>query len=143
MKNFRLMIAVVAPIFIFGCATTASDNKPNRYAQYIQEQKLEPVSSVTAFKYHGWNSLDKEHLIVSTTFKKSYLLALYGPCNDLNFTNRIAIHTQGMTLQAKFDSIYIPNSPEYKCSIKSIYPLNEEQVKQLRELRVEKESPSA
>lgn len=118
------------------------------YQNYVLENKLEKVKSITTFRYNGWRELGKEHLIIFTSIRKPYLITLKGRCIDLRFSNTLGINHTGSTLHANFDSIFVTSFPEQKCFIKSIHRLTREQADQMstldepdKEQSTEKQSP--
>jgi hypothetical protein len=104
------------------------------YQNYISENKLEELKSITTFRFDGWRELGKEHLIIFTSFKKPYLITLKSRCIDLRFSHTIGINKTSNSLRAKFDSIFVTSFPEQKCFIKTIHRLTREQVDQMSEL---------
>ena len=129
-----LFAATTIGFFLQGCASPYTLNKEQRkeaYAQFIETEKLAQVDKITSFRFDGWSALGDEHLIISKSMNKPYLVTLNRPCFDLEHTMAIKIHNTGSTLMAKFDSITIPDSIEVKCFIKSIHELSKEQKKSL------------
>jgi len=124
---------IIALLVLAGCATTGmtEDEKSEAYELYIVEKKLTSLKSVSAFRFDGWGELGNKHLIVSTTFKRPYLIVLKSNCYDLRYSNGIIINNTGSVLSAKFDSISVPNNIPMRCYIKSIYKLTKEQKKEL------------
>lgn len=112
----------------------AENKKKNIYDDYVIQNKLESIEQITVFHFHGWNSLDNKHLVISTKLKKPYLITLSSICPDLKFVNTLIVNNHGNRLQAKFDSISINNEHPTKCLIKSIHPITREQAKQLSAL---------
>ncbi|WP_144394003.1 DUF6491 family protein [Pleionea sediminis] len=134
MKPFGVVLILLLSVLL-GCSTVKKTKSDDIYKKYIKEQKLEKSARITAFRFHGWNSLNREYLIVSTSFNKPYLLTLNTPCNDLPFAHRIVIDNDGSSLDAGFDSIVVPDSIAGKCRIKSIYKLTKEQADELTALK--------
>ena len=136
----RLWLAVLLSISLVGCATTGMSNAERTlaYDQFIVSEKLEELNQITAFRFDSWSSLGQEHLIISTSFNRPYLISLRNSCFDLNTANVIGINNTGSTLHAKFDSITVPKSIGQKCFIKSIYKLTKEQKDALSKIGNEK-----
>ena len=104
------------------------------YSNYISQNQLAKIDRITAFKFQGWNALDNSHLILSSSFRKNYLIKLDGYCPDLSFTPNIFIdQKQEHVLSAFFDSIIIPQNHNYSCRINSIYPITKDQTNELLE----------
>lgn len=125
----RLSLVAVLSIWLVGCATTGLTNAERTlaYDQFIVSEKLEELNQITAFRFDSWSSLGQEHLIISTSFNRPYLISLRSNCFDLTTANVIGVNNTGSTLQAKFDSITVPKSMGQVCYIKSIYKLTKEQ----------------
>ena len=134
MKNIiltRLSLVLVLIAWLAGCATTGMTHaeRTDAYNQFIISEKLEELKSITAFRFDGWGSLGQEHLIISTSFNKPYLIKLRSRCFDLKTAMVIGIDNTGSSLQAGFDAIIVPKTSKQKCYIKSIYKLTKEQQK--------------
>ncbi|VAW38530.1 hypothetical protein MNBD_GAMMA01-1546 [hydrothermal vent metagenome] len=131
----RLLILSMILITMVACATT-NNSRFKIYDDYITQNNLESVSRVTTFKFQGWNSLDDRHLILSSNFKKSYLIVLANYCNDLQYTPNIIVdQTMNSRLSSKFDAIIVPGQNTQKCVINRIYKITQEQLSELRSLR--------
>jgi len=125
----KLLLSVVLGILVVGCATHTMTRleRTAAYHEFIETEKLEPLKSITSFRFQGWSSLGEEHLIISTHINRYYLITLKSRCNDLDFANAIQVNNHGSMLQAKFDSISIPNAMGIKCFIKTIHKITKEQ----------------
>ena len=118
------------------CATTTNNTRLKIYDDYITQNNLESISRVTTFKFQGWNSLDDRHLILSSNFKKSYLIVLANYCNDLQHSSSIMVdQSMSSRLSSKFDAIIVPSQDTQKCVINSIYKVTQEQLSELISLR--------
>ncbi|MGB0495384.1 MAG: DUF6491 family protein [Kangiellaceae bacterium] len=142
-RKIALNLLIIISVAASGCSSLKPNKKESIYSQYIKEKKLEPQKRITSFRFHGWRSLDNEHLILNTTFSKPYLIDLAGVCFDLSFSHSIAIHNTGSSLQAKFDSISVPDNHEFKCRIESIYKITRDQAKELSSLKSKKSSEAS
>ena len=145
MKN--VVALIIISFLVVGCATVDGnkDKKESIYTQYINENNLESQKKITSFHFSGWRSLDNEFLILSTSLSKPYLIDLLGYCNDLRFTQTIAVHNSGSILHAKFDSISVPDSLQnighhIKCRIDSIYRITKKQADEITGLRSKKKA---
>lgn len=83
------------------------------------------VNTVFFSSLMGWHAVDATatalgptQIIVQTGIKKAYLLTLYAPCRDLDFSVQIALTSSGRQLSAGFDKILIPN--RQSCRIRTI-----------------------
>jgi len=124
-------------LLVSACAGVkqAGNGKVPIYSDYISKNKLEEVKKITSFRFHGWQSLDNRHLILSASFNRPYLISLKNYCTDLNYTDTIIVDSSGSSLQAKFDSIIPVQHHRSKCYIKSIHKITREQVSQITSLR--------
>ncbi len=137
----KLLLSLSISLFTISLITACTSNRPSAkeklavYENFLTENKIQSLKKITSFHYQGWRSLDNLHLIISTSPKKSYLVTLTNDCYDLSYATRIAIkQTTSSTLQTRFDSILVPDSPHIKCYIKSLHPLTRVQVEALEKL---------
>ena len=130
----KLILASLV-LLLASCASIKQASKQPIYADYISENKLEEVKKITSFRFHGWQSLDNHHLILSASFNRPYLISFKNYCNDLDFTNAIIVDSSGSSLQAKFDSIIPARHHSTKCYIDSIHKITREQARQLTSLK--------
>jgi len=137
----KLVLSLFFSALVTSCATSTMTNveKTAAYNDYIASEKLEQKDRVTSFKFDSWSSLGQEHLIISTSFNKPYLITLKQRCMNLRFANVIRVNNTGSILDAKFDSISIPGTMGIKCFIKSIHKLNKEQKTALRKIGKEQD----
>lgn len=129
----RLIFAV---LILSSCAGRGLTNveRTALYQNYVSENNLEEVKSITAFHFNGWRVLGKEHLIIFTSIRKPYLITLKNRCMDLRYSNTLGINKTGNSLYAKFDSIFLLSFPQQKCFIKTIHKLTREQANQMSDL---------
>lgn len=130
----RLIIALAVSALTAGCASSSTMSyaeKTDAYDQFIESEKLESLKRITAFRLDSWSSLADQHMIIRTNFNRPYLLTFYKNCYDLRFAQALIVNQTGSSLDAKFDSITIPDSMHQRCYIKSIYKLTKEQKKTL------------
>lgn len=129
----RLLLAILV---LSGCASNGLTDveRTALYQNYVIENKLEQVKSITAFRYNGWRELGKEHLIIFTSIRKPYLLTLKSRCVDLRFSSTLGINHTSSSLHAKFDSVFVASFPQQKCFIKTIHKLTREQADQMSDL---------
>lgn len=126
-----VLFYLAAVLFLSGCASTETEKQAPDYEQYIASQQLEQLERITSFRFHDWRSLDDEHLIISTSFSKPYLVTLKRRCVDLADSHVIGIDNRGSVLVAGFDAVYVMSRPDNKCQIKSIHALTREQADEL------------
>lgn len=132
----KKIILVTLTALISACASTdtlSRDEKNVAYEAYITANKLDKVKHIRTFTMRNWQSLTNDYLVLSTSFKKHYLLQTKGQCYDLEHARILLTHqsTSGR-FSVNFDSISVSSSPEFKCYIKYIYPISKEQSKELQ-----------
>ena len=123
--SVKFALAAACIFMVFG--RTAAANKPEK----VDYNALAgaSVNSVLFTRLMGWHAVDATsraagttQLIVQTGMKKAYLLTLYSPCRDLDFSIQIALTSSGHQLSAGFDKVLIPGHES--CRIKTIQPID-------------------
>lgn len=120
---------------LFSCSHTSglsSEQLNSAYRQYITEQSLESKDKVNSFRFYGWQTLTNDFLILSSSPQKKYLVEVNGFCDELKFAQALILNrSTAMSLQTRFDSIATPRMPNLKCFIKTIYPIDKAQAKEI------------
>ncbi|MFT5452986.1 MAG: hypothetical protein ACI9N9_002484 [Enterobacterales bacterium] len=161
-KNLKPIIVVISTVlFLVGCAsslTLSNDERTKAYSEYIVTEKLESVDRITSFRFNDFSSLSDENIIISTGVRRAYLITLQSRCFNLRHANMINVNNSGSSLQAKFDSISIPQQMGMtalgsisatqqalatKCYIKNIYKLTVEQKKAVLQIGRKTEAEEA
>ena len=98
-----------------------------------------PVPSLYYTRLVGWHAVDTQRawvdqLIVQTTSKRAYLLSLYGPCQDLDFSIVIGLTHFANRVSAGFDHVIV--SKHSRCRIKTIQPINVKAMRAAQKLAV-------
>ncbi len=135
MKNILITLSIVG--FLSGCATNApsAEEKAAVYTKFLTTHKLESLKSIRSFRFHGWNSLDNEHLIITTSPSRAYLITLNGYCIDLKYAQHIGIkRTNDYSLDARFDSILVPGISKSRCFIDTIHEISKDQKNEIIKL---------
>ncbi len=129
----KVLTLVVFLGLLSACASNrlTSEEREKLFADYLTEIKAESQDRIRAFRFYGWQELGHRHLILSTSPKRKYFITLRGPCFELPFTTTIGIHRTDSSLNAKFDSIFVPSIPEQRCHIKTIHKITDEQADQI------------
>jgi len=132
------MIITVVLGFLTGCSTNqrlSIQDRDEAYLAYIEKQQLVEQQRIRTFSFNGWRALSNNYLIISTSPRKKYLVKINGFCPNLNHAQTIAINqSMSGSLETRFDSISVSESPGSKCIIKSIYKVTKEQVKEISAL---------
>lgn len=137
MINMRKFIYLFLSLLLASCSMTAVNKaeKAKIYADFIKTNHLESLKKISSFRFQSFISLDNEHLIISTSPSKSYLIALKSYCTDLIYAQHFAFkQTFPSILSVKFDAIIVPNYENQICYIESIYKLSKKQVAALAHL---------
>ncbi len=138
MKRFlRLSALLCAALAAAACATSKlSDSE--RYTLY-REHAGEPVKSFRYFgSINGWTPLDDSALVVWTRPSEAYLLDLYGPCQDLDFAQSIALTNLMGEVSARFDKVIVAGASSMRvpCRIEEIRKVDVKALRQTeRDLR--------
>jgi len=129
-----MIIAVVLGL-LTGCSTTerlSNQDRDEAYLAYIENQQLVGQDRIRTFRFSGWRALSNNYLIISTSPRKKYLVEINGFCPNLNHAQTIAFNqSMSGSLETRFDSISVPESPGSKCIIKSIFKVTKEQVEEI------------
>jgi hypothetical protein len=115
-----LLATLIAAVLLAACSGggiprhDGQEKLRDRYASYAGP----PIDSFTWLgRYDGWESIGNNQLVLFTTPFDAYLLTVSGPCNDLNFANRIGLTATGNTVSARLDSVTVNR---FRCPISEI-----------------------
>lgn len=104
----------------------------------------EPVGSFNFLgRINGWTPLGSSALAVWTRPNEAFLLELFGPCQDLEYTTAIGLTSSANRVYARFDKVLVRSSSSINmpCNIQTIRPLDIKALraseKELREASVE------
>lgn len=144
MRLRNLWVCVMATALgLSACASDGGVRDAEKLALY-RAHAGEPVGSFNFFgQLNGWAPLGDSALAVWTKPREAYLLELFGPCQDLDFTQAIGLTSQGNRVYARFDKVLVRSTGAINipCNIQTIRPLDVAAIraseKQLREARVE------
>lgn len=126
-----VIVALITSCILASCAQIPSAETAARKSAEVDYNALagESVNTVFFSSLSGWQAVDATatgygptQLIVHTGVSKAYLLTLYAPCRDLDFSVQIAVTSAGHQLSAGFDKILIPHHES--CRIKTIQPID-------------------
>lgn len=133
----KMWILIFASIVLMGGCTSnrlTIEERVSLYNNHLIQIKAEEVDRITAFKFRGWRELGNRHLIVSTSLNRNYFISLRNPCIELSHSHSIGINRSDSSLNAKFDSIFVPSFPEQRCFIKTIHKITREQADEIDDL---------
>ncbi len=126
-----VIVALIASCILSSCAQTPSAKNATSKPATVDYSALAGKSVNTVFfsSLSGWQPVDATatgygptQIIVHTGVSKAYLLTLFAPCRDLDFSVQIAVTSLGNQLSAGFDKILIPRHES--CRIKTIQPID-------------------
>jgi hypothetical protein len=131
----KTALILVSVVTLFSCAKNNNNSRNDIYANYIKNNNLVEVNKILAFQFQGWNALDYEHLIISSSHNKNFLVTLNFYCTDLRNAHSILLdQSMSSSLSSRFDSIIVPENKQVKCRIKSIHKITKEQKNDLTSL---------
>jgi hypothetical protein len=131
------MVAMGAAVAVMlgasGCASAGGGLGAGEKLAIYRAAAGEPVNS---FPYHGsltgWTPLGDRDIALWTSPRRAWLVALDGPCQDLDFTPFIAVtNSQGGRVSAGFDKVLTRGhgSIDIPCRIREIRPLDTSAIK--------------
>lgn len=139
-EPMKYLVSILTTLAVLtGCASQrlTNEDRETLYQNYLAEIKAEPLERITAFRFYGWRELGNRHLIISTSYNRNYFITLRGTCIELQYSHTIGINRSDSSLNAKFDSIFVPSFPEQRCHIKSIHKITREQADRIDDLEEE------
>ena len=132
---------LISLLVLAGCATNSLSlaERVEAYDSYVVDKKLEKLDRISTFRLDGWADLGEQHLIISTSFNRIYLIKLKNKCFDLHHASAIKVNQTGSVLQTKFDSIQVVGDFPMRCYIDGIYKITREQRRELIAIGRDKE----
>ncbi|MEP6634015.1 MAG: DUF6491 family protein [Luteimonas sp.] len=130
MKVAAMMLG--AMLALGACASNGGLRDAEKLAIYRAHAGV-PVNNFQYFgSINGWTPLGDSAIAVWTRPNQAYLLDLYGPCQDIEYTPAITITNQMGRVNARFDKVIAHNrgSIEIPCTIQEIRPLDVKAIKQ-------------
>ena len=144
----KLILGLVVALALGACSSTRLSNAEN--LSLFKSHAGEPVKDFQYFgQINGWSPLGDSALAVWTRPNQAYLLELYGPCADLEYSPAISLSNMMSRVSARFDTVTVlggvGGSIRIPCRIETIRPLDVKALKQaqkdLREAKlVEREA---
>jgi hypothetical protein len=130
---FVLCAAALITVACSGIPRRARDlAELDRYLQYAGP----PVDHITYLgRYDNWQAVGQYQLVLWTGINDAYLITVASPCENLRFSNRIAVTQTANTLYSKFDAVLVHH---WRCQIIEIRPIDYKRMRQdLREQRAQ------
>lgn len=131
------ILVCLAILGLTSCGINQSRSYKNAevFNQFQQKHQLKSQPKITSFHFQDWQSLDNDHLIISTKPGESYLISLQSYCYDLKFAKSIIIKRRlPSVLNTKYDSIIVPNNVGAYCFIDKIQAITTAQINELSSL---------
>jgi hypothetical protein len=106
---------------------TACSGIPLKERQDAQRARYEayagaPVDSFTWLgRYDSWQPIGTNEVVVWTTPNQAYLIKVAPPCDNLEFTDHIALTSTASTVSARFDFVKVHH---WRCPIQEIRPVD-------------------
>jgi len=122
----KRIVATFAALLAAGCAGMATQPTNQRLALY----RAHAGAAVPSISYlgtiNGWEPLGDRALVLWTRPNEAYLLDLYGPCNDLDITQKIDVTRRAARVYAGFDEVLVlnDNRANSPCRIQRISPVD-------------------
>ncbi len=135
---------VGAALALGACATDAGLRDEQKLALY-RAHAGPPEPSFQYFgSISGWTPLGDSAIALWTRPNRAYLLELYGPCSDLEFTPVIGVTNQMGRVYARFDKVIARSrsSIEMPCNIKQIRALDVKAIKQAEKVARDQPPPA-
>ena len=129
MKNTVIVLSIIT--LMLGCSSTekmSSNDKELAYINYITSESLTAKKRVNSFKLSSWKSLTDKYLVI-TSLKDEYLVEV-SPCLHLENSMAIKLQLFSPLVLTTSDNLFVVDTPDdsnYKCQIRSIYPISKEQ----------------
>ncbi len=142
--TFRNVLAamLVATLGLSACASGGL--RDTEKLELYRANAGEEVGSFNFFgRINGWTPLGDSALVVWTRPNEAWLLELFGPCQELEYTQAIGLTSSANRVYSRFDKVLVrsPHSTSMPCNIQTIRPLDVKAVraseKELREARAE------
>jgi hypothetical protein len=132
MKTGSLSLSSTCVLSLSAClvvSLAACSGIPLKERQDAQRAHYEsyagpPVDSFTwPGRYDSWQPIGTNELVVWTNLEQAYLIKVAPPCENLEFTNRIALTSTANTVSARFDFVKVGGG-RWRCPIQEIRPVD-------------------
>ena len=133
MKIF--IVSYISLSLFLGCLSTTTmslEQKNQAVSEYIADGNVSSKDRVHGFVFSGWKPLSDNYLIVTSVYKKDYLIQTKGRCFGLDDTQHIKLNrSSNLSIFIIGDSISPIGGLGAKCYIKAIYPITSAQTDHL------------
>lgn len=129
MKRTAQIICIAALTFVV-TACASQEKQQLSLDEQLKERNYEvvgPVERIQNYQITGWNSLDRNNLIVLSSPSRAYLVTVKTPCNNLRFAETIGITNTAGTVTL-FDTVLVNESPAgylERCWIENLQELKQ------------------
>lgn len=127
------LFAVSMTLLVSGCASGGGMRDADKLALF-QAHAGAPLKNIPYTSSPiGWESVDDEHLLLTMTPRKAYLMTLSGPCLDYDAgSSALVLSSQVGRVSAKFDRVTI-GDPQFSCRIEEIREVDMVSMRKARE----------
>ena len=133
--KLQSLVLITVIFVISSCATQKKQSIQERFniKEFVESEKLVSKDSVRITKLVNWTPIDTRSLIISSSFKKQFLIDTSSGCFNLRNATQIALkQRQEYRLSQSFDSILVSTfHSKEECRILKIYPITTEQKQRL------------
>lgn len=127
-----LVLAAAMATLVAGCATAGGGSRAEARAESHDLYRTHAGEPVPSIRYLGspnsFTPLDDSSLVIWTKPNEAFLLDLFGPCQELEWTPVIGLTSRTGRVYAKFDKVLAQRrgSPmsELPCPIQTIRPID-------------------
>lgn len=124
----RITVLLLSALALGACSSVPRQETVSKELTRYQPYVGAPVTEFSTLKgINGWNSIDREHLVIFLGVDDAYLLTVAAPCMNLDFTNAVAFRTRTPSMLTRFDNVYVGDRET--CPITEIRPIDYRRMK--------------
>lgn len=127
----KLLLGCLACVVLLsGCASKGPTEQARAavIGDFIETNELESKRSVNAFRLDSWSVLSDYYVVIRSSPMRQYLVQLQSRCDSLDYSFLVGIRQfRSNQLSAGTDYLFSPQYADFRCNIKTIYPISREQ----------------
>lgn len=127
----KLLFGCLAGVLLLGgCASKGltEQTRSTLISDFIESNELESKRSVNAFRLDSWSVLSDYYLVLRSSPMRHYLVELQSRCDSLDYSFVVGIRQfRSNQLSAGTDYMFSPQYADFRCNIKTIYPISRDQ----------------